>query len=56
MLANPPDIILAGGDQFDWIGWARQDPEIAVMLSGYALLAQVGPETGPLQILKRKAL
>lgn len=56
MLANPPDIILAGGDQFDWIGWASQDPEIAVMLSGYALLAQVGPETGPLQILRRKAL
>jgi hypothetical protein len=56
MLANPPDIILAGADEFDWIAWASRDPDIEALLSGYSLLAKVGPEARSLQIFQRKPI
>ncbi|MHA6297816.1 hypothetical protein [Devosia sp. CAU 1758] len=51
--ANPPDIILAGADRFDWISWARQDADLAVLLDGYELMVTLGPEATPLEVWRR---
>lgn len=53
--SDPPDIILAGADGFDWLGWARQDQGLAALLDGYDVLVTVGPEKMRLHILHRRA-
>lgn len=53
LLANPPDIILSGGDRFDWMAWARQDAQLADVLSEFTLMASVGPGPMALQIYQR---
>lgn len=52
--ASPPDIILAGADRFDWIGWARQDESLAALLDEYELLKAVGSDAMPIQIWQRR--
>lgn len=51
--ANPPDIILAGADQYDWIAWAREDADLAALLDGYELMVTLGPDAAPLQVWQR---
>lgn len=55
LTANPPDIILAGADRFDWIGWARQDQSLAALLDDYELLKAVGPDAVSIQIWQRRS-
>ncbi len=51
----PPDVILTGADQFDWLAWARQDEDFAALLDGYEVMATIGPEDAKLRILRRQA-
>jgi len=46
-LGKQPDFVLVGGDDFDWLGWARGDPQIAKQLGDYSVYAAVpyGPFT-----------
>jgi len=40
-LRTHPDIVLVGiGSPFDWPGWIRSDPETALLMSNYVLLAR----------------
>lgn len=54
MLRTPPDIILAGADAFDWLGWAEKDPVIARLLTGYDVIARNGGDSDLVTILKRR--
>lgn len=50
LLANPPDVILIGKGNFDWVGWAKQDAEISELLDNYEVLPVTGAETLPVAI------
>lgn len=54
MQKNPPDIILAGGDRFDWLGWAQENPELDALLEDFEAVAQIGRADAPFHILRRK--
>jgi hypothetical protein len=51
--ANRPDILLVEdkpSEPFDWIAWARRDPQFAAVLDGYAFVRQIDDA----QIWRRK--
>jgi hypothetical protein len=52
--SDPPDIILAGADGFNWLEWARQDQDLAVLLDGYEVMVTLGPEKMRLHVLQRR--
>jgi hypothetical protein len=50
---NRPDILLVedkASEPFDWLAWARRDPQFAAALDGYALVRQIDD----VQIWRRK--
>lgn len=53
--ATAPDIILSGGDLFDWMAWARQEPQLAEILGDFMLVASVGDEPMALKIYQRRS-
>ncbi|HEY4199246.1 MAG TPA: hypothetical protein VGM83_01680 [Devosiaceae bacterium] len=53
---NPPDIIVTGGDAFDWLGWARQDPAIDRLLQDYQPIGAARQDDRPISVLKRNDL
>jgi hypothetical protein len=51
--ANRPDILLVEdkpSERFDWLDWARRDPQFAAVLDGYAFVRQIDD----VQIWRRK--
>jgi hypothetical protein len=56
MRKSPPDIIVTTGEGFDWLAWARRDPELAGLLEGYERFAEVPFDDGTLVLLKRRGL
>jgi hypothetical protein len=39
--ANWPDVILVHDEPFDWLGWARRDPQFAAVLDDYEFARQI---------------
>jgi len=56
MLARPPDIVVSSMDGFDWLEWARKDPELARILSGYEQFDTVWFDGYELVLLRRRGL
>ena len=56
LVRGAPDIILTGGDGFDWLGWAKADPAIAAQLAGYDVLGVVGTGSEAVTVLRRSGL
>jgi len=55
-VARPPDIVVTAVDGFDWLEWARKDPDLARILSGYEQFDTVDFDGYELVLLKRKGL
>ncbi len=53
---RPPDIIVAPAERFDWIAWARSDAELAQLLDGFELLADVPYDGYMLHLFRRQGL
>ncbi len=56
MLARPPDIVVSSIDGFDWLAWARHDPDLARILAPYEQFATVDFDGYELVLLKRPGL
>lgn len=56
LVARPPDIVVTAVDGFDWLEWARKDPELAGILSGYQQFGTVDFDGYELVLLKRQGL
>jgi len=56
LLARPPDIVVSSVKGFDWLEWAREDPELARILSGYEQFDTVDFDGYELVLLKRQGL
>lgn len=50
-----PDIIIVDRRDFDWLKWAREDPDTARLLDGYAPAGEVTEygDTGSIELLRR---
>jgi hypothetical protein len=56
LIARPPDVIVSSVKGFDWLEWARQDPQLAGILSGYEQFDTVDFDGYQLVLLKRPGL
>ncbi|MGN6488493.1 MAG: hypothetical protein ACTHLT_11830 [Devosia sp.] len=56
MQARPPDIVVSSVDGFDWLAWAREDPDLASILAGYEQFGIVTFFNYDLVLLKRRGL
>ena len=56
MQALPPDIIVTSATGFDWLAWAKKDPEIASLVEGFEDFAVIPFVGYDIRLMKRPGL